>query len=105
MWVLRTAVGAEFPFTFRILPGNIKTVGRATRADFIVDAPLVSRVHCRLTAGAAELEVFDLDSTNGTFVNGERIDRALLKSGDRLGVGRVELTIEKSAKESADPQA
>ena len=105
MWVLRTAEGAEFPFTFRILPGNIKTVGRATRADFIVEAPLVSRVHCRLTAGAAELEVLDLDSTNGTFVNGERIDRALLKSGDRLGVGRVELTIEKSAKDSAEPQA
>jgi pSer/pThr/pTyr-binding forkhead associated (FHA) protein len=105
VWVLTTAEGAEFPFTFRILPGNIKTVGRATRADFIVDAPLVSRVHCRLTAGAAELEVLDLDSTNGTFVNGERIDRALLKSGDRLGVGRVELTIEKSAKESAEPQA
>lgn len=105
MWVLRTAEGAEFPFTFRILPGNIKTVGRATRADFIVEAPLVSRVHCRLTAGAAELEVLDLDSTNGTFVNGERIDRALLKSGDRLGVGRVELTIEKSAKERAEPQA
>jgi pSer/pThr/pTyr-binding forkhead associated (FHA) protein len=103
--VLRTAEGAEFPFTFRILPGNIKTVGRATRADFIVEAPLVSRVHCRLTAGAAELEVLDLDSTNGTFVNGERIDRALLKSGDRLGVGRVELTIEKSAKDSAEPQA
>jgi pSer/pThr/pTyr-binding forkhead associated (FHA) protein len=102
--VLRTAEGAEFPFTFRILPGNIKTVGRATRADFIVEAPLVSRVHCRLTAGAAELEVLDLDSTNGTFVNGERIDRALLKSGDRLGVGRVELTIEKSAKDSAEPQ-
>jgi pSer/pThr/pTyr-binding forkhead associated (FHA) protein len=104
VWVLRTAEGAEFPFTFRILPGNIKTVGRATRADFIVEAPLVSRVHCRLTAGAAELEVLDLDSTNGTFVNGERIDRALLKSGDRLGVGRVELTIEKSAKEGAEPQ-
>ena len=96
MWVLRTADGAELPFTFRILPGNIKTVGRATRADFILDAPLVSRVHCRLTAGTAELEVTDLESTNGTFVNGERVDRATLKGGDRLGVGRVELTIEKS---------
>ena len=95
MWVLRTADGAEFPFTFRILPGSIKTVGRATRADFIMDAPLVSRVHCRLTAGAAELEVRDLESTNGTFVNGERVERALLKGGDRLGVGRVELTVEK----------
>ena len=48
--------------TFRLLPGSIRTVGRATGADFIVDAPLVSRVHCRLTV-----------------------------AGDRLGVGRIEL--------------
>ena len=96
MWVLRTADNAEFPFTFRILAGSIKTVGRATRADFIVDAPLVSRLHCRLTAGAAELEVLDLESTNGTFVNGERVARASLRSGDRLGVGRVEMTIDKA---------
>ena len=95
MWVLKTAEGAEPPFTFRILPGSIKTVGRAPRADFIVDAALVSRLHCRLTAGAAELEVVDLDSTNGTYVNGERTPRAILKDGDRLGVGRVELTIDK----------
>ena len=96
MWVLRTAENAEAPFLFRILPGSIKTVGRATRADFIVDAPLVSRLHCRLTAGAAELEVVDLESTNGTFVNGERVSRALLKRGDRLCVGRVEMMLEKS---------
>ena len=44
-------------------------------------------LHCRLTAGAAELEVDDLDSTNGTFVNGERVARAALRVGDRLGVG------------------
>jgi pSer/pThr/pTyr-binding forkhead associated (FHA) protein len=94
MWVLRTAGDAETPFTFRILAGSIKTVGRAPRADFIVDAALVSRLHCRLTAGVNELEVVDLDSTNGTFVNGERIARSMLKSGDRLGVGRVELVVD-----------
>jgi pSer/pThr/pTyr-binding forkhead associated (FHA) protein len=94
MWVLKTAEGADPPFTFRILPGSIKTVGRAARADFVVDAGLVSRLHCRLTAGATELEVVDLESTNGTYVNGERTPRAILKSGDRLGVGRVELTVE-----------
>jgi pSer/pThr/pTyr-binding forkhead associated (FHA) protein len=93
MWVLVTAEGAEFPFTFRILPGKIKTVGRAARADFIVDAPLVSRLHCRLTAGASEIEVVDLDSTNGTYVNGKRVERATLHGGDKLGVGRVELTV------------
>src|SRR2546421_672894 len=94
MWLLRTDEGAEAPFTFRILPGNIKTIGRAPRADFIVDAALVSRLHCQLSAGATELEVVDLDSTNGTFVNGERTPRAVLRNGDRLGVGRVELTVD-----------
>src|SRR5258708_14806493 len=97
MWVLKTAQDGEAPFRFRILAGGVKTVGRSTGADFIVDAPLVSRVHCRLTAGAAGLEVVDLESTNGTFVNGARTDRATLKSGDRLGVGRVELVVEQDS--------
>ena len=95
MWLLKTGEEAEVPFSFRILAGNVKTMGRATRADFIVDAPLVSRVHCRLTAGASELEVVDLESTNGTFVNGERVTRVAMRSGDRLKVGRVELLVTK----------
>ena len=94
MWVLKTAEDADPSLTFRILPGSIKTVGRAARADFVVDAGLVSRLHCRLTAGATDLQVVDLESTNGTFVNGERTPRATLKSGDRLGVGRVELIVD-----------
>jgi pSer/pThr/pTyr-binding forkhead associated (FHA) protein len=96
MWMLRTSDEADPAFTFRILPGNIKTIGRSTGADFIVDAPLVSRIHCRLTAGASELEVRDLESTNGTFVNGARTDRAILRTGDRLGVGRVELIVDRA---------
>jgi pSer/pThr/pTyr-binding forkhead associated (FHA) protein len=93
MWVLKTAEDADAPFLFRILPGSIKTIGRAPRADFIVEAALVSRLHCRLSAGATELEVVDLESTNGTYVNGQRTDRAILKNGDRLGVGRVDLIV------------
>lgn len=78
--------------TFRILPGGVKTIGRATGADFIVDAALVSRVHCRLTAMPdGELELRDLESTNGTYVNGTRVDTTTLASGDRVQVGRVEL--------------
>ena len=97
MWLLKTEEGADPTLTFRILPGNTKTLGRAPQAEFIVDAALVSRVHCRVTAGATEIEVVDLDSTNGTFVNGERIEkRATAKAGDRLGIGRVELTVSKS---------
>ena len=97
MWILQTEEQAETPFTFRITPGNIKTIGRSTGANFIVEAALVSRLHCRLTAGATELEVVDLDSTNGTFVNGQRVPRAILKDGDRLGVGRVDLIIKRSS--------
>ena len=92
MWILRTVAEGEPEKTFRVMPGGIRTVGRATGADFIVDAPLVSRVHCRFTAlPGGELEVRDLNSTNGTFVNGARIDNAVLAPGDRVQVGRVEI--------------
>jgi pSer/pThr/pTyr-binding forkhead associated (FHA) protein len=92
MWILRTISGEAPEQTFRILPGSARTLGRATGADFILDAALVSRVHCRLTAlEAGELEVRDLDSTNGTFVNDARVDTARLAPGDRLRIGRVEL--------------
>ena len=98
MWILRTVVNGGTEQTFRILAGSVRTIGRATSADFIVDAPLVSRVHCRLTALAnGELEVQDLDSTNGTFLNGERVVSRRLASGDRLGVGRMELVAVRDA--------
>ena len=92
MWILKTITEDIPEKTFRILTGGIRTIGRSTGADFIVDAALVSRVHCRLSAlPTGELEVRDLDSTNGTFVNGARVDTARLSPGDRLKVGRVEL--------------
>jgi len=92
MWILQSEAA-----TFRLTPGAVKTVGRATRADFIVDAALVSRVHCRLTATDRHVEVEDLSSTNGIFVNDKKVRRANLANGDRLRVGRLELTVEKQA--------
>ncbi len=91
MWILRQ----DEKLTFRLTKGSVKIVGRAVRADFVVEASLVSRVHCRLTARSdGGLEVQDLDSTNGTFLNGRKVDRAELKDGDELGVGRVTLRVE-----------
>lgn len=90
MWILRSS---EPNATFRLRSGAVKTVGRAPRADFVVDAALVSRLHCRLSAGADNVEVVDLKSTNGTFVNGKRVHKARLADGDTLRVGRVTLTI------------
>lgn len=92
MWILRTVNDGEPEKTFRILPGGVRTLGRATGADFGLDGALVSRVHCRLSAlPEGGLEVRDLDSTNGTFVNGKRVQTAQLAPGDRIQVGRVEL--------------
>jgi pSer/pThr/pTyr-binding forkhead associated (FHA) protein len=92
MWILRTTADDVPEQTFRILPGVARTIGRATGADFILDAALVSRVHCQLLAHRdGELEVRDLASTNGTYINGERVEKARLAPGDRLRVGRVEL--------------
>ena len=92
MWILTAGTGPD-TMTFRLMPGSVKTLGRAQGADLVVEAPLVSRVHCRLEAGKGALEVVDLSSTNGTFVNDRRIERAKLATGDRLRVGRIELAV------------
>jgi pSer/pThr/pTyr-binding forkhead associated (FHA) protein len=93
MWILQSSGDGSEPLTFRLSPGATRTVGRAPIADLILDAALVSRIHCRLEANHETLEVIDLQSTNGIFVNGSRVSRAHLIAGDRLTVGRVELTI------------
>ncbi|HVT49779.1 MAG TPA: FHA domain-containing protein [Vicinamibacterales bacterium] len=91
-WILTSR--DDDPVTFRLMPGHVKTIGRTARADFILDAALVSRIHCRLTADKSDqLVVDDLGSTNGTLVNGKRVERSLLKAGDVLTVGRVEFSI------------
>jgi pSer/pThr/pTyr-binding forkhead associated (FHA) protein len=96
MWILQSSDAEIEPLTFRVSPGGVRTVGRATNADLILDAALVSRIHCRLEAHDETLEVVDLESTNGTFVNGARVTRAHLIPGDRLKVGRVELQVGRS---------
>lgn len=98
MWILQTVTDGQTDKTFRILPGEPKTLGRATGADFIVDAALVSRVHCRFTVMPdGVLEVRDLESTNGTFVNGTRVSAAKLTPGDRVQIGRVELVADRDS--------
>ena len=93
MWILEST-DPETPLLFRLMPGSLKTMGRAPRADFIVDAALVSRLHCRFTLDDLDrLGVEDLGSTNGTWVNGRKIERAPLLQGDKVKVGRVEFSV------------
>jgi pSer/pThr/pTyr-binding forkhead associated (FHA) protein len=95
MWILQSAADDDGDsFVFRMPPGTIKTVGRAPRADFVVEAALVSRLHCRLTASPDGVDVVDLDSTNGTYINDQRVKSGCIKSGDRLRIGRVEFSVQ-----------
>jgi pSer/pThr/pTyr-binding forkhead associated (FHA) protein len=96
MWILETSDRAVDRLTFRLPPGSVKTIGRSAGAEFMVEAALVSRLHCQLTASVDSLHVRDLASTNGTFVNGRRVAAAHLAAGDRLSVGRLELVVSKS---------
>ena len=98
MWTLNSVDPADAGLTFRLLPGSLKTMGRAPRADFVVDAALVSRVHCRFTLNTTnELEIEDLGSTNGTFLNGRKVTRATLTDGDKLTIGRVQFVVNSAA--------
>jgi pSer/pThr/pTyr-binding forkhead associated (FHA) protein len=104
MWVLRSDGddNGTPSFTFRLRPGSLKTMGRAARADFVVDAALVSRLHCRFSVDErGTLTIEDLKSTNGTSVNGRTVTRAVLVPGDRLRVGRVEFSVIREADEPA----
>ena len=102
MWILQSVEPADAGLTFRLLPGTLKTMGRAPRADFVVDAALVSRVHCRFTLNDTnDLELEDLGSTNGTFVNGKKVMRATLSDGDKLTIGRVQFVVNSDSNQPA----
>jgi pSer/pThr/pTyr-binding forkhead associated (FHA) protein len=96
MWTLDSNDPSPARVTFRLPPGSVKSIGRSADAEFIVEAALVSRLHCQFTATADTLRVKDLGSTNGTFVNGKRVSAAELREGDTLSVGRLDLIVSRT---------
>jgi pSer/pThr/pTyr-binding forkhead associated (FHA) protein len=75
--------GGEFPLE---LDREI-LIGRGSDLDMVLVEDMVSRRHARITTFGGELVIEDMGSTNGTFVNGEKITRSRLKEGDRILVG------------------
>ncbi len=69
-------------------------LGRSRGCDIPLDDPNVSRRHAEVKAEDGTYWIVDLDSTNGTEVNGKRIDRARLNHDDRIVLGTTELTFE-----------
>ncbi len=66
-------------------------------AQILVNDTQASRAHCKLTAINGGLQVEDLDSRNGTWLNGNRIQKGVLIPGDLLRIGSTEITVEESA--------
>jgi pSer/pThr/pTyr-binding forkhead associated (FHA) protein len=67
------------------------TIGRSPEADVVLDDERVSRVHAEIVVHAGGHWVRDLQSTNGTVVNGEPVKEASLAHGDRVAIGSHEL--------------
>jgi len=71
------------------LSGPMATVGRDNSNAIQLHDSEISRHHAELIAHGAEIELVDLESSNGSFVNSQRVERQILRSGDRLQLGRT----------------
>ena len=77
------------------LDGSLLTLGRSRDCDIPIDDPSVSRRHAELHRDSDGFTLVDLGSTNGTQVNGRKIDRVPLQNGDRITLGQTELRFER----------
>jgi predicted component of type VI protein secretion system len=86
------------------LSKDVITLGRDITNDIVINDPEVSRHHTRLTRGGGGYTLEDLGSTNGTFVNGQRLMGARpLSGGDQVGLGEtVTLSYESTVAMAAD---
>ena len=91
---VRTLLGPE-PAPFVTLKGAEMVIGRTSGCDHVIDLPMISSRHARLFRSADRVLIEDLGSSNGTFVNGQRIDRPIeLTPADVIGLGSYTLTLD-----------
>lgn len=75
--------GGEFP----LKPNKQVVIGRSSELDMVLVEDMVSRKHAKIAVQGGKITIEDLGSTNGTFVNGEKVRTARLKEGDRILIG------------------
>jgi Domain of unknown function (DUF4388)/FHA domain len=89
--------GGEYP----LQDARDLVIGRSSDLDMVLIEDMVSRKHARISLQDGAISIADLGSTNGTFVNGEKVSTARLKEGDRILIGTSILklvTVQRSAK-------
>lgn len=76
------------------LPKEVTVIGRAPECDLRIPIESCSRKQCELRMEGSTLTARDLGSSNGTFVNSERVETTTLSAGDRLTIGPIVLTVQ-----------
>jgi len=90
MYRLSYDVG-DTPQTHAFATGEV-IIGRTDECQIILEDPSISRKHAKVVVDGSEVRVLDLKSKNGTKVNGTQVMEAVLKDGDRLHLGKFEIT-------------
>src|SRR5438552_3190214 len=81
------------------------TIGRVEDNTFQIAEPSVSSHHCEVLRRGSEVVVRDLNSTNGTFINGEKVTESVMKPGQVLRLGQIEIRLETEASAGASAPA
>src|SRR5579864_6796469 len=76
------------------LIGDKTTIGRVEDNTFQIAEPSVSSHHCEVLLRGNDVVIKDLNSTNGTFINGEKISESAIKPGQILRLGQIEMRLE-----------
>jgi pSer/pThr/pTyr-binding forkhead associated (FHA) protein len=87
LWALRFISGKYQGGEFPLRPHREIIIGRSSDLDMVHVEDMVSRKHAKITTDDRIVTIQDLGSTNGTFVNGEKVRKAELKDGDRILIG------------------
>jgi hypothetical protein len=85
--------GVSASQAFLPLDQPVITIGRATTNSLMLDDEQVSREHARIVATGDARTIYDLGSSNGTFVNGQRVAHQVLQPGDRITLGAATLLV------------
>jgi|GEM_PF-677180 len=102
MWAVRVITGPRAGH-IQILKSGRNLIGRSADCDLILNSGGVSKHHCEITVINEKLTAADLKSSNGTFLNGVRIQSGFLHVGDKLSVGEIILDIFVTPRESSMP--
>jgi hypothetical protein len=79
------------------LTGPLTVIGRSSACDVALDDASASRRHAELRRRGGKTVLVDLDSTNGTLVNGRRVREAPLRAGDRITIGTTTIVFERAS--------